>query len=76
MNVPSALTADLDRRGDNELLTLSETAAILRVPVNTVRYWRQLGTGPSFFKIGRHLVTTAADLRGWIAEQRTGAGVV
>jgi len=55
---------------DEDFLTLSEVAAILRVPVNTVRWWRQRGEGPPFFKIGRHLVTTIGDLRGWIQEQK------
>lgn len=57
-------------RDAEELLTLSEVAAILKVPVNTLRWWRQLGTGPEFFKIGRHLVTTVGDVRRFIREQR------
>lgn len=57
-------------RDAEELLTLSEVAAILKVPVNTLRWWRQLGNGPEFFKIGRHLVTTVGDVRRFIREQR------
>ena len=57
-------------RDPEELLTLSEVAAILKVPVNTLRWWRQLGNGPEFFKIGRHLVTTVGDVRRFIREQR------
>jgi hypothetical protein len=49
---------------------LSEVADILRVPVNTLRWWRQIGNGPDFFKIGRHLVTTVGDVRRFIREQR------
>ncbi len=37
---------------------------------NTVRWLRQIGTGPDFFKIGRRLYTTVGDLRRWIREQR------
>jgi len=58
---------------DEDFLTLSEVAAILRVPVNTLRWWRQRGGGPRFFKIGRRLVTTIGDLRAWIEEQKRGA---
>lgn len=58
----------------DELLTLPEVATRLRVPVNTLRWWRQQGTGPRFFKVGRRLVTTAGDLRDWIEEQRHGDG--
>ena len=40
-------------RHEDELLTLDEVAEILRASPNTVRWWRQMGTGPDFFKIGR-----------------------
>lgn len=55
---------------DEELLTLPEVAARLRVPVNTLRWWRQQGTGPAFFKLGRRLVTTTGDLRAWLEQQK------
>ena len=38
--------------------------------VRRPRWWRQRGSGPEFFKIGRHLVTTIGDLRDWIEEQK------
>jgi len=60
-------------RDAEELLTLSEVPEILKVPVNTLRWWRQLGAGPEFFKIGRHLVTTVGDVRRFIREQRKAA---
>jgi len=58
---------------EDDLVTLAEVAEILRVPVNTVRWWRHQGTGPRFFKLGRHLVTTHGDLRRWISTQRAAA---
>lgn len=63
-------TVPLPERDPEELLTLAEVAEILRVPVNTLRWWRQNDTGPDFFKIGRHLVTTVGDVRRFILEQR------
>jgi hypothetical protein len=30
----------------DEMLTLDETAELLRVPENTLRYWRVTGAGP------------------------------
>lgn len=57
-------------RHEDELLTLDEVAEILQASPNTVRWWRQMGTGPEFFKIGRRLHTTVGDLRRWIREQR------
>jgi DNA-binding transcriptional MerR regulator len=47
-------TTPFPERDPEELLSLSEVAEILRVPINTLRWWRQIGTGPEFFKIGRH----------------------
>ncbi|HEX5086364.1 MAG TPA: helix-turn-helix domain-containing protein [Nocardioides sp.] len=63
-------TASIPVGNDEDFLTLPEVAEILRVPVNTLRWWRQRGDGPPFFKIGRHLVTTIGDLRAWIQEQK------
>lgn len=59
--------------GDEDLLTLAEVAEVLRVPVSTVRWWRQLGEGPAFFKIGRHLLTTVAEVRRYIDAARGAA---
>jgi hypothetical protein len=42
--------------------------------MNTIRWWRQKGTGPGFFKVGRRLVTTAGDLQAWIQEQKRSNG--
>jgi hypothetical protein len=63
-------TVSIPAGTDEDFLTLAEVAAILRVPVNTLRWWRQRGEGPRFFKIGRHLVTTIGDLRVWIETQK------
>jgi len=60
-------------RHDDELLTLEDVAHILKTSENTVRWWRQTGTGPEFFKIGRRLHTTVGDLRRFIREQRLAA---
>ena len=57
-------------RDPEELLSLSEVAEILKVPVNTLRWWRQRNTGPEFFKMGRRLVTTVGDVRRFIRQQR------
>ncbi|MEJ7831662.1 MAG: helix-turn-helix domain-containing protein [Nocardioides sp.] len=62
----------LAERPDADFLTLSEVADILRVPVNTLRWWRQQGAGPRYFKIGRRLVTTVGDLTTWVEEQKSG----
>jgi excisionase family DNA binding protein len=53
-----------------DLLTITEAADILRTPVNTLRYWRQLGTGPASFRIGRHVVYRRSDVLAWIDNQQ------
>lgn len=55
---------------DRELLTIAEAAALLRVPVATLRYWRHIGTGPQSFRVGRHVVYYRADVDAWVDEQR------
>lgn len=66
-------TPDATRRpstslGD-EMLTLQEACAFLRVPEGTLRYWRHLGAGPRSFKVGRHVRYWRADLVLWLADQ-------
>ena len=51
-------------------LTTAEVADILRAPVETVRYWRHLGTGPKTFKVGRRVMVRKADLEAWLDEAR------
>ena len=68
--MPTTRPVPFPERDPEDLLTLAEVAEILRVPVNTLRWWRQIGNGPDFFKIGRHLVTTVGDVRRFIREQR------
>ncbi|MFZ7089035.1 helix-turn-helix domain-containing protein [Curtobacterium sp. RRHDQ10] len=40
---------------DDQLLTIDELAAYLRVPVATVRNWREKSRGPAARMIGRSL---------------------
>jgi len=53
----------------DEMLTLQEACAYLRIPEGTLRYWRHLGTGPRSFKLGRHVRYWKADLILWLTEQ-------
>ena len=53
-----------------ELLTLAETAAVLRTPVATLRYWRHLGVGPDGFRVGRRVVYRREDVNRWLSEQQ------
>jgi hypothetical protein len=53
----------------DEMLSLQEACAFLRVPEGTLRYWRHLGAGPRSFKVGRHVRYWRADLILWLTEQ-------
>jgi hypothetical protein len=70
-----AMTAQLhtEHLHDDDLLTITEAAAVLRTPVATLRYWRYLGTGPRSFRLGRRVLYRAGDLHRWIQEQHDAA---
>ncbi|MGV8850613.1 MAG: helix-turn-helix transcriptional regulator [Propionibacteriaceae bacterium] len=53
-------------RTDDDLLTITEVAAIVRAPIATLRYWRHLGAGPRRFRIGRRVVYRVSELEAWI----------
>ncbi|MGR6966287.1 helix-turn-helix domain-containing protein [Geodermatophilus sp. URMC 61] len=53
-----------------ELLTVQEAAAVLRIPVTTLRYWRHLGVGPDGFRLGRRVVYRRQDVDRWVTEQQ------
>jgi len=58
-----------DNHEDDEMLSIEEAAAFLRVPVATMRYWRHCSTGPFSFKVTRHVRYWRTDLILWRAEQ-------
>lgn len=58
------------QRDEEELLTFSEVAEVLKVSPNTLRWWRQQHTGPELFKMGRRLVSTVGDVRRFMRKQR------
>jgi DNA-binding transcriptional MerR regulator len=65
--MPATTTSQADSPQD--LLTITEAAAIVRAPVATLRYWRYLGTGPASFKLGRRVLYRRSDLITWIHSQ-------
>jgi len=52
-----------------------EVADVLGVPVHTLDQWRSRGVGPDYHKVGRHVRYDWADVRRWLAERKTVAGV-
>lgn len=54
-------------------LTTEELAEYVEASVNTVRYWRYVGSGPAATKVGRRVLYDVADVEAWIAKGREGA---
>lgn len=61
--------AQSDNHEDDEMLSITEAAEFLRVPVATLRYWRHCDDGPFSFRLGRHVRYWRTDLVLWRAEQ-------
>lgn len=58
----------------DQMLTITEAADLLRIPVATLRYWRHLGTGPHSFRFGRHVRYYREDVDAWLRAQRETTG--
>lgn len=57
-----------------QYLTTAEVAALLRAPVESVRYWRHVGRGPRSFKVGRRVLYAAADVTEYVEQARRATG--
>ncbi|NDL58333.1 helix-turn-helix domain-containing protein [Phytoactinopolyspora mesophila] len=55
----------------NEYMTTAEVAELLRVPAETVRYWRYIGKGPRSFRVGgRRVLYAREDVEAFVAAAR------
>ncbi|MFI6071281.1 helix-turn-helix domain-containing protein [Actinoplanes sp. NPDC051343] len=50
--------------------TVTDVAAYLRVPVETLYTWRKRRYGPPAARLGRHLRYDPADVRAWVTQQK------
>lgn len=53
------------------LLTVDEVAERLRLPRQTLYYWRSEGTGPKARLVGKHLRYREDELGAWLEAQPT-----
>jgi excisionase family DNA binding protein len=60
-------TVGPDPSGQVRLWTPVELAGFLGVPVKTVYRWRGQGTGPTAFRVGRHLRYHPTEVHRWLA---------
>lgn len=56
----------------NEIMTLQEAAAYLKVPVATLYAWRTQGTGPRGARVGRYVRYRRSDVDAWLDAQSGG----
>ncbi len=54
----------------DRFMTTDEVAALVRTPVETVRFWRHVGKGPRSFKVGRRVLYEEEDVKAWLADIR------
>jgi excisionase family DNA binding protein len=60
-------TRDLPR---SALITSKELARLLRVPVTSVYGWRQHGTGPPAYRVGRHTRYRVDEVLAWLEQKK------
>lgn len=53
----------------DRLMTMPEVASALQTPIDTLRYWRQKGSGPPSFRIGRRVMYREAEVTSWVDRQ-------
>jgi excisionase family DNA binding protein len=52
------------------LITTKQLAGFLRVSVSTVYAWRQRGTGPPGYRVGRHTRYRVDEVLAWLERQK------
>lgn len=52
-----------------EYLTAAEAAALARRPEGTLAYWRHVGEGPKYARIGKRVLYRRADVVAWLEAQ-------
>lgn len=60
---PLADMAELKLR---ETLSSKEVEKLFGIPAETLRFWRNNGTGPTFLKLERRVLYRRADLEEWL----------
>lgn len=59
---------------DEDVLTLDETAAMVRIPLETFRHRRSLhGGGPKGFRMGKRVMFRKGRVRDWLKTIEAGA---
>ncbi len=65
-NTSSGETVERELEWLPPLLTPQELAGLLRIPVKTLYQWHYNGSGPSAFRVGRHLRYRRSSVARWL----------
>jgi excisionase family DNA binding protein len=57
-------------KSPERFMTTAEVAELLRIPVESVRWWRHVGKGPKSFELGRRVLYAREDLETFIEQAR------
>lgn len=60
----------------DRLLVMSEVSERIRVPISTLRHWRQIHAGPPAARIGRRVMYRQSDVDAWLRDQFQAASSV
>lgn len=58
------------------LIDEKELARLIRVSVATLRYWRSIGQGPRYRKVGQHVRYAPSDVAAWLNSRPAGGEAV
>ena len=53
----------------DHLLSRNEVAEWLGIPYHTLAAWASQGTGPRYFRVGKHARYRREDVQAWLEEQ-------
>ena len=62
-------TEQQDDVAGEALMTPSQVAAFLNMPLATLQTWRANRTGPRGYRVGRHVRYRREDVERWLAER-------
>lgn len=55
-------------------MNTEEASQYLNVPIGTLAYWRHLGEGPAYFKLGRRVLYRPSDLDAFCEASASNTG--
>lgn len=53
-------------------LTTAEVAELIKIPADTVKFWRYRGTGPRYSRVGNYVRYRLADVTSWMEQKAEG----